>query len=364
MRQIIIVAMTLALTITGLTTPVVAQEDPQYSMYFPLVGENHYSDTWGAPRSGGRTHEGIDIMSSKMVPVVAVADGTVGWMHNEIGGNCCAMALNHDDGWSSWYIHMNNDTEGTDDGLGFGFAEGIESGVHVRAGQLIGWVGDSGNAEACNCPHVHFELHQPDGTKINPYPHLVAATVLSAPLPKDFTPPFHDDDGLVHEENIIFIYERGITLGCLPDQYCPNSPVTREHMAAFLQRALDLPEVGDDYFTDDESSPFRTAINSIAAAGVTSGCGSGAFCPSDYVTRGQMASFLVRAFDVPSSEVDDFSDDHGSAHEAAINALAAAGITTGCSSNGSFCPSDLVTRAQMASFLTRAIVWAEDQPAE
>jgi hypothetical protein len=145
-----------------------------YPMVFPVAGDNHYSDTWGAPRGGDRTHEGTDIMADKMTPVVAVAAGTVGWMHDSIGSKCCAMSLRHDDGWESWYIHLNNDTPGTDDGLGWGFAPGIEGGVHVAAGQLIGYVGDSGNAESSGS-HLHIELHMPGGLKINPYPHLVAA---------------------------------------------------------------------------------------------------------------------------------------------------------------------------------------------
>src|SRR5665811_1808472 len=76
-------------------------------------GPNHYTDTFNAARSGGRTHGATDIMADKMIPVVAAADGIVGWMQDERGGNCCAMELNHDDGWASWYIHLNNDTPGT-----------------------------------------------------------------------------------------------------------------------------------------------------------------------------------------------------------------------------------------------------------
>jgi len=156
-----------------------------YPMIFPHVGgvTTGYSDTFGACRGGAgcpRRHEGIDIMAPKMVPIVAVASGTVGWIDDEQGGDCCAMALEHDDGWQSWYIHMNNDTPGTDDGQGWGFADGIAEGVHVGAGQLIGWVGDSGNAESTGS-HTHFELHQPDGTVINPYPHLVAAAIIDTP---------------------------------------------------------------------------------------------------------------------------------------------------------------------------------------
>ena len=87
-------------------------------MYFPVVGENHYTDTFGALRSGGRSHHGVDIMAAKMTPIVAVADGTVGWMHNTVGDDCCSLALRHDDGWQSWYVHLNNDTPGTDDKQG------------------------------------------------------------------------------------------------------------------------------------------------------------------------------------------------------------------------------------------------------
>lgn len=170
-----VLVVALATSLSGMVPPAAAAADSIYPMVFPLAGPNSYTDTFGAPRSGGRTHAGIDILADKMVPVVAVASGTVGWMHDERGGKCCAMALNHDDGWTSWYIHLNNDTPGTDDGQGWGFAPGIESGVHVETGQLIGWVGDSGNAE-WTVSHLHFELHRPDGSITNPYPSLLAAS--------------------------------------------------------------------------------------------------------------------------------------------------------------------------------------------
>ena len=108
------------------------------------------------------------------------------------------MALNHDDGWVTWYIHLNNDTEGTDDGQAWGFAPGIGRGVHVEAGELIGWLGDSGNAENTP-PHVHFELHRPDGTKINPYLHLKAAEYFdSSPASVTFH-SYRIDDGPEHD---------------------------------------------------------------------------------------------------------------------------------------------------------------------
>jgi hypothetical protein len=141
-----------------------------YPMVFPLAGDNHYTDTWHAPRSEGRVHEGTDMMADKMVPVLAVADGYVGW----ISSSCCTLEVNHTDGWSSMYIHLNNDTPGTDDGAGWGIADGIENGTFVQAGEVIGWVGDSGNAERAGS-HLHFELHAPGIGPVNSYPHLNAA---------------------------------------------------------------------------------------------------------------------------------------------------------------------------------------------
>jgi murein DD-endopeptidase MepM/ murein hydrolase activator NlpD len=87
-----------------------------------------------------------------MTEVYAAADGTISW----VGSSCCSLGIDHDDGWETYYIHLNNDTPGTDDGQGWGVADGILPGTHVQAGQLIGWVGDSGNAEYVS-PHLHFE---------------------------------------------------------------------------------------------------------------------------------------------------------------------------------------------------------------
>ena len=176
MKQLLIVC---ALVVGLLpVTAVVADDTPQ--IVFPVAGENDFVDSWGNARSGGRRHIGTDIMADKLVPVVATADGVIDWVHDGDRKNCCALGLLHDDGWESWYIHMNNDTPGTDDGRAWGFAPGIEKGTRVTAGQLIGWVGDSGNAEGTD-PHIHFELHRPNGTPVNPYQPLLDA------LPVDLT---------------------------------------------------------------------------------------------------------------------------------------------------------------------------------
>jgi hypothetical protein len=182
-------------------------EDVIYSMVFPVQGEHRLANNFGAPRGGGtRIHEGEDIMAAKGVSVVAVADGVVTWMHDEQGGACCALGIEHPDGWVTRYIHLNNDTQNpdgsySDDGLGYGIAEGIESGVEVSAGQLIGWVGDSGNAEDTS-PHLHFELRDPFGTPYDPYESLLAAAAAEQdPCPEgmecDVT-AFQDDGGKFH----------------------------------------------------------------------------------------------------------------------------------------------------------------------
>lgn len=199
---LLLISSTVPLFSQGAIAQEVPSEDPTeseiYPIVFPVAGEVRYTDTWGAPRSGNRTHKGVDLLADKMVPVLAAASGTVGWIHDDQGGNCCAMSLNHDDGWTSVYIHLNNDTPGTDDGLGWGFAEGIAKGVHVEAGQLIGYVGDSGNAEWTS-PHLHFELHRPDGVAINPYPHVLAAETGEIPPPIDPPPPPPEPDPVPNE---------------------------------------------------------------------------------------------------------------------------------------------------------------------
>ncbi len=157
--------------------PAAAQAVPAVNLsgiVFPVAGTASYTDSYGAPRPGGRTHEGIDIFAEKMTPVVAVADGTVSFVRNGVGTDCCVLRVQHDDGRSSLYLHLNNDTPGTDDGLGYGVAEGIEVGIRINAGQVIGYVGDSGNAEETS-PHLHIELSDPGGNLLNPYAYLQVA---------------------------------------------------------------------------------------------------------------------------------------------------------------------------------------------
>lgn len=165
---------------------------------------------------------------------------------------------------------------------------------------------------------------------------------------------FYDTDGIAFEQSIEWLVAQGITTGCAPEYFCPDEPVTRAQMASFLVRALDLPPTPTDSFSDDDGSLHEIDINRLAAAGITGGCSATRFCPDQPVTRAQMASFLARALALPGSFTDAFSDDDGTPHEFDINRVAAAGITTGCEP-GTFCPGAAVSRGQMAAFLQRAL---------
>ena len=167
-------------------------------------------------------------------------------------------------------------------------------------------------------------------------------------------PPYSDVTSHSLIDHIMWITYAGISTGCGGGKYCPNESVTRAEMAAFLDRALDLPATGEDFFTDDDSNPLEISINRVAAAGIASGCATNRYCPNRAVTRGEMATFIDRAFDLPGTSNDYFVDDESSTHENAINRLRKANITGGCTTTR-FCPNDSTTRAEMAAFLHRAV---------
>jgi hypothetical protein len=390
-RPGVILVLVLALVATFLSTPAGADEwtADEYgprAFTFPVVGQDGvdfaYSDTYGAPRSGGRTHEGVDIGTymAKGVPVVAAGDGVVervNWSTNPTDINperCCTISIIHDDDYRTHYLHLNNDTQRadgtyTDDGQGWGIADGILPGVRVTEGQLIGWVGDSGNAE-WTIPHLHWEVHAPGDIVVNPTPYADWAIRIPAPgadpIPEPEPEPeyygaFRDDEGNVHEANIDIIADQGITRGCNPptnDEYCPQREITRGEMAAFIRRVLALPASSGDFFTDDDESIFNGDINAIAEAGIGFGCTDTAYCPDEPLVREEMAELLVRSFGYDNPEdVDLFVDDEASIFEASINALANHGITRGCNppDNDEYCPDRTLTRDEMATFFARAL---------
>lgn len=188
---------------------------------------------------------------------------------------------------------------------------------------------------------------------------LVAVLLFFAPLmptsvhagaPVSFT---DISDSKFYDE-IVWLAEHGITKGCGDDRFCPSDTVTRGQMASFLARALNLPAARRDYFVDDAGMNHEYNINRLAAAGITSGCGAGHFCPRGVVARDQMATFLARALGLPAADEAFFTDIDGNKHATSIRRIAAARITTGCGVER-YCPQGSVTRGQMAAFLQRAL---------
>ncbi len=133
---------------------------------FPVQGACWFGDTWHAPRGGGRLHEGLDIIAAEGKQLYAVVDGTITKQYVDypgaLSGNGVRVSLPN--GTYFTYLHMS------------AFADGIGVGVPVKAGQLIGYVGETGNAAT---PHLHFEVHPSGGGAVNPYPIIKPADACS-----------------------------------------------------------------------------------------------------------------------------------------------------------------------------------------
>ena len=120
-------------------------------------------DTWGAPRSGGRTHQGVDILAPTGTPIYAVQGGTITKVQYDYKGSLAGNAiwLTAPDGTYFFYAHLS------------AFANGVGKGTTVNAGATIGYVGSTGNA---GVPHLHFEVHPRGGSAVNPYPIVKAVS--------------------------------------------------------------------------------------------------------------------------------------------------------------------------------------------
>jgi len=149
-----------------------ATEVHQQNIMFPVLpdatlGQASWTDTYLAPRSGGRKHEGQDLMGKKMLKLLACIDGTIVELRHEAGGN--SLYLQGVDGYYYCYLHINNDTPGTDDGknlLQYAFAPGMAIGKAVKRGEHLAYLGDSGNAEEAGS-HCHFEIRLPNAKWYN-----------------------------------------------------------------------------------------------------------------------------------------------------------------------------------------------------
>jgi murein DD-endopeptidase MepM/ murein hydrolase activator NlpD len=125
----------------------------------PVQGGASFIDSWGFPRSGGRTHKGVDMFAPRGTPVVAVVDGRIKFSSNSLGG--LSTHLYADNGTVYYYTHLD------------GHPSDIKSGQRVAKGTIVGFVGNSGNARYTS-PHNHFEI-RPNGKAVNPYPTVRSA---------------------------------------------------------------------------------------------------------------------------------------------------------------------------------------------
>ncbi len=163
-----------------------AVADVPEKILFPIVGPAQWTDDFGAPRGQG-SHEGNDILSDWQAPVVAVEAGKVR-IHNGSERAGCMLYLYGKSGTTYLYIHLNNDLTPKNDGRGgckpgVAFAPGLADGARVKAGELLGYVGSSGDAGATN--HLHFELHPDDGGAVSPFRWLKKADRLLYVLSDD-----------------------------------------------------------------------------------------------------------------------------------------------------------------------------------
>jgi hypothetical protein len=155
-------------------------------LIFPVVGAVSYRDDFGEPRGNGR-HQGNDLLAARRAPAVAVEGGTVSFYAKSARAGCM-LYLHGNSGTTYLYIHLNNDLTAQNDNrgkcvAGVAYAKGLKDGARVEAGEPVGFVGNSGDADA-TATHLHFEVHPHGGAAVSPFPYLKKARKLlfSAPL--------------------------------------------------------------------------------------------------------------------------------------------------------------------------------------
>jgi Peptidase family M23 len=150
---------------------------PVPRIVFPILGAATYTDDFGDPRGQG-AHEGNDMVAPRRALVLAAEAGTVKF-HTTSSRAGCMLYLDGTSGTEYLYIHLNNDLTDSNDNQGscvpgVAYAKGLKSGAKVAAGEVIAYVGDSGDADGIH-PHLHFEVHPNGGAATSPFPYLKKA---------------------------------------------------------------------------------------------------------------------------------------------------------------------------------------------
>ena len=257
------------ITATIAATFAVADSAYAGSYTFPVLGKSSFTNDFSAPR-GSETHNAIDIIAGKHQPIVSATDGVIEHVFSPQPSWGYSIVIRSTGNYCYWYIHMNNDKPGTDDGKGGemrAYAADMRPGNPVKRGQLIGYVGDSGSSES-TVSHLHFEVLKPsngrcdftDGAHTNPYTSLKSATRISRPveypaLPGEILPfgstykggvnvAVGDIDGDGSEETIIGAGKRGGPKVAVYD----NSD---QLLSTFYAFPSDSPRYGTDVATGD-----------------------------------------------------------------------------------------------------------------
>jgi murein DD-endopeptidase MepM/ murein hydrolase activator NlpD len=300
---------------------------------FPLEKRVAWTDTFGAPRSGGRTHAGNDLMAPKMTPILAVVDGKVDWLN--LTGKLSSynnlpyynILLRGDDGNDYFYIHLNNDTPGTDDvqgGVQYAYAPGLTNGTHVHRGDVIGYVGDSGNAEDTGS-HLHFEIHlggyvaasagqTRTPSAIDPYASLKAAPTLAEWIAAG-RPPLTTTTTVAGPTTS--------TTAPKPTTTTTTAPKPTTTTTAPKPTTTTVPAGAVPGFTDVRTSDwFYADFAQARAAGVVIEAADKRFRPYDKVSRALFAVYVVRA--MAPAELSAAASPAASPTEAGVEADAAA----------------------------------------
>ncbi len=380
----------------------VAPAELVVDLTFPAEQGGRYSDDYTQARSNGRTHCATDILGLKHSDLYATVGGTISFMPMVKPSYGYMISLQGDDGRKYSYVHLNDDTPGTNDdaaGPEHAYAPGLAQGSTVVRGQLLGYMGDSGNAKGTD--HLHFEVHdaryenspceQGGINRINPYrslkeaeaqgdyggsdasaspdpeapaPSGSAARTIDDACPADRVPASgFTDVGPTHAAGVECAAWWKVANGTSASTFSPTGSITRAQLATFVANLTEavgkpLPATSVDHYDDDDGSVHEGNINRVAAAGIM-GSTTRSFSPDLAVTRGSMATVVAKTYKYRAGVLlppgpDAFPDDDDNPNEGNIDDVAFNGIAVGYD-DGTFRPLQQVSREQMATFFARLL---------